>query len=229
MESEGVLIVAAHPDDEVLGCGGTIRRLAGEGRVVYTAILGEGITSRYGQRDQADKGLLEALRLSARQAAALLKVKEVFFYDLPDNRFDTVPLLDMVKIVEGLIRRLRPGLILTHHPGDLNVDHGLTFRAVLTAARPLSGSPVKEVRAFEVPSATEWSFQRLGKAFAPNLFVDVSETLEVKIGALAFYEGELRGYPHPRSPEAIRNLACRWGAVAGVRAAEAFELIRRVE
>ncbi|MBN2398491.1 MAG: PIG-L family deacetylase [Deltaproteobacteria bacterium] len=223
-----VLVVAAHPDDEVLGCGGTIARLAGEGHAVYVAILGEGITSRYDEREGADQQSIRALHDRSRQVSKLLGVTELFTYDLPDNRFDTVPMLDVVKIVERLMERLKPEVIYTHHGGDLNVDHVTVHRAVLTASRPVGGCPVRTIYAFEVPSSTEWAFNRFDPVFRPNTFMDISATLEIKIDAMKLYESESRLFPHPRSPEALRAIALRWGSAVGLEAAEAFELIREI-
>ena len=221
-----VLVIAAHPDDEVLGCGGTIARLAGEGRAVCIAILGEGVTSRYAQREEADQSAKHELQNRAKEAAKLLGVADLLTYQLPDNRFDTLPLLDIVKIVEQLIDRIHPGVIYTHHGGDLNIDHSITFRAVLTATRPLPGCQVKEIYSFEVPSSTEWAFHQLQPVFRPNVFVDISATLATKIQAAQAYESERRESPHQRSAEALQAIARRWGSVAGCEAAEAFELIR---
>ena len=223
-----VLILAAHPDDEVLGCGGTIPRLVQEGSKVYIAILGEGITSRYTRREQADNCLVEALRTSSRQVAELLGATELFTFGLPDNRFDTVPLLDVVKIIEDLIARLQPQVIYTHHGGDLNIDHALVFRATLTASRPVVGCPVTTIYAYEVASSTEWAFHRLVPPFCPNAFFDISGQIESKVRAMSLYESEVQPFPHPRSAEAIRAIARRWGSVAGVECAEAFELVRWV-
>jgi len=223
-----ILIVAAHPDDEILGCGGTMTRLSREGHDVYIAILAEGMSSRSERREDADPQQIKHLHARAQQAADKVGGKELVLCKLPDNRLDTVPLLDVVKIVEGLVARFRPEVIYTHHPGDLNVDHGVVHRAVLTATRPMAGQGVRDVYAFEVPSSTEWSFQRLEPSFRPNVFVDVAESLETKIAALACYDTETRKFPHPRSPEALRAIATRWGSVAGLPAAEAFELIRSV-
>ena len=228
MNSKKVLIVAAHPDDEVLGCGGTIARLAREGHDVYIAILGEGITSRYGQREQADKELVKALHDQSRQVAELLGARDLFLYGLPDNRFDTVPLLDVVKIIEELVERLQPQVVYTHHGGDLNIDHVVVHRATLTATRPMQGQPVREIYVFEVPSSTEWSFQSFGPGFRPNVFVDIRDTLDIKVQALSLYNTEVRSFPHPRSPEAIHAIARRWGSVVGCQVAEAFELIRLI-
>jgi LmbE family N-acetylglucosaminyl deacetylase len=223
-----MLVVAAHPDDEVLGCGGTISRLSREGHELYVAILGEGITSRYDQREQADTALIKALHERSRDVGKLLGAKEVILHNLPDNRFDTVPLLDAVKVVENLIIRITPDVIYTHHGGDLNIDHALVHRAVLTATRPTQGHCVREIYAFEVPSSTEWAFQRFGPAFRANVFMDIARSLDIKVRALAIYETEGRAFPHPRSPEALQAIARRWGSVVGCEAAEAFELIRSI-
>lgn len=223
-----VLVIAAHPDDEILGCGATTARLAAEGHEVQFAILGEGITSRHVARSDAHSEQLAGLREQARSAAAVVGAKNVIFHGLPDNRLDTVPLLDVVKIVEGLVESNQPDVVYTHHGGDLNVDHSVIHRAVLTATRPLTGPTVGEIYAFEVPSSTEWAFQRLEPAFRPNVFVDVTQWLEAKISAMKCYETESREFPHPRSPQALRAIAERWGSVAGCGAAEAFELVRSI-
>ncbi len=228
MAARSVLVVAAHPDDEILGCGGTAARLIQEGREVYFAILGEGITSRHATREGADAKSLSLLHRHAQAAASVIGVKDVFLYKLPDNRLDSVPLLDVVKIVEEVLDKLKPEVVYTHHPGDLNVDHGVIHRAVLTATRPMIGQSVREIYSFEVPSSTEWAFGSLQPAFRPNVFVDVTATLDTKIAAMACYETESREFPHPRSPDALRAIARRWGSVAGCHAAEAFELVRSV-
>lgn len=222
------LVLAAHPDDEVLGCGGTMARLAQEGEAVYVAILGEGITSRSAQRRQADASQVEALHNCSRRVAAHLGARECFLYGLPDNRFDTVPLLDIVKIVEDLITKLGPDTVYTQHGGDLNVDHVQLYRATLTATRPTAGCPVKAVYAYEVASSTEWAFQQFSPAFRPSVFVNIETTLDRKIEAMQMYESEARVFPHPRAPEALKAQAQRWGTAAGLAAAEAFDLVRLV-
>jgi LmbE family N-acetylglucosaminyl deacetylase len=222
-----VLVVAAHPDDEVLGCGGTAARRAQQGDDVFLAVFGEGITSRYARREQGPRAEVDALHARARAAARIIGARDLLLFDLPDNRFDTVPLLDVIKKVEDLITRLRPGVVYTHHAGDLNVDHVVLNRAVLTATRTMVGCPVRELYAFEVPSSTEWHFGTEA-AFRPNVFVDIHDTLEAKVAAMQAYESEARPFPHPRSPEALRALA-RWrGSTAGLPAAEAFVLLRSV-
>jgi len=223
-----ILVIVAHPDDEVLGCGGTIARLTGEEHDVYLAILGEGITSRYDKREQADQEILKELQKRSRQVSKLLGVKELCLYDFPDNRFDTVPLLDIVKTVEKLINRFQPQVVYTHQGGDLNIDHIITHRAIMTATRPVENCPVKEIYVFEVPSSTEWAFGQFLPVFSPNTFVDISKTLEQKIKAIKMYKGEAMEFPHPRSPETLRSIAIKWGSTVGLKAAEAFQLIRSV-
>ena len=221
-----VLVIAAHPDDEILGCGGTAARLVAEGHDVHFAILGEGVTSRHVNRSEADANQLAALQRQAHAAAAKVGVKSVALHSLPDNRLDTMPLLDVVKIVEDMVEKFRPETIYTHHGGDLNIDHGVIHRAVLTATRPTTGHTVRDIYAFEVPSSTEWAFQRIEPSFRPNVFVEITHTVDAKIAAMECYEMERRKFPHPRSPEALRAIAARWGSVAGYAAAEAFELVR---
>jgi LmbE family N-acetylglucosaminyl deacetylase len=223
-----VLCLAAHPDDEVLGCGGTLARLTREGHRVTIAILGEGITSRSGRREDASPESLGALQSNSRAAANLLGVTQLHTFGLPDNRFDTVPLLEVVKMIEGLIDHEGPEVIYTQHGGDLNVDHVVLFRATLTATRPMQGHPVRAVYAYEVASSSEWAFQQFEPAFRPNVFVDITDTLEAKVAAMQLYESEARPFPHPRSPDALRAQARRWGATVGLEAAEAFHLIREV-
>lgn len=220
-----VLIVAAHPDDEVLGCGGTISRLVKEKHNVKILILGEGVTSRYEERKKADMSLVETLEKKSRKAAACMGVEDISFCRLPDNRFDTMPLLDVVKKVEKAVESFRPELVYTQHGGDLNIDHAITFRAVMTALRPLKGTCVKELYGYEVASSTEWAFQQFEPSFKANVFIDISKTLKDKIKAMKVYESETRSFPHPRSPKALESIAARWGSVAGMEAAEAFQLI----
>ncbi len=225
MAGERVLVIAAHPDDEVLGCGGTIARLSRE-REVRIVILGEGVSSRYGRREQVAEAELERLKQDASAAAAALGAKSVEFGGLPDNRFDELPLLEVVKRIEALLDELAPETIFTHHPGDLNVDHVVTFRAVLTATRPTGTRVVRDLYAFEVLSSTEWAFQRIEPPFRPSVFIDISDFIETKVRAMETYASEARPAPHPRAPESLRALARARGFAAGCEYAEAFELIR---
>lgn len=221
-----MLVVAAHPDDEVLGCGGTAARRAAAGDALHIGILGTGVTSRGGGQEAGEA--VRMLRADAREVAGMLGAKSIVFGDFPDNRMDEQPLLELVKQVEAWIGEIGPDVVYTHHAGDLNVDHRATSLAVLTATRPLPASAVRELYAFEVPSSTEWAFGQAGPAFRPNVFEDIAATIDLKVRCLQRYSGEIRAFPHPRSGEALRAAARRWGSVAGLPYAEAFELIRSV-
>lgn len=223
-----ILVIAAHPDDEVLGCGGTIARLAAEGASVSILILAEGLTARAGFDVTTQGSQLDVHHERARQVARLLGAREVILAGFPDNRMDTVPLLEITQVIEREIVRVQPETVFTQHGGDLNVDHVITFRATVTATRPLRDCPVKRVYAYEVGSSTEWSFQQFAPCFEPQVFFDISAQLATKIAAMQVYESETRPFPHPRSPEALRANALRWGSVAGLHAAEAFCCIRDV-
>lgn len=225
--AHSILILAAHPDDEVLGCGGTIAKLADQGAIVHVAFLADGVFSRAGDT-AAQQEELNVRRAAARKACDILGVKSVSFGDFPDNRMDTVALLDITKVVEHLIAEHQPEMVFTHHAGDVNIDHRRMHEAVVTACRPQRGHPVKTLLSFEVPSSTEWQLPGSGPIFAPNWFVDVSDTLERKLAALDAYAAELRDWPHPRSRQGVEHLA-RWrGATVGVDAAEAFMLGRQL-
>ena len=224
-----ILVVAAHPDDEVLGCGGTMARLSSEGHNVHILILGEGVTSRYENPADANKAELDNLHKQAKAVGASLGAKEVSLAGLPDNRFDTVALLDIVKIIESHIERIKPEVVYVQHGGDLNIDHVCTFRATITAARPMKESPVKELLAYRVSSSTEWAFNQFEPSFTPTVFSDISKTLDKKIAAMEQYAGEARAFPHPRSPQALKAEAEYFGSIAGLNAAEAFSVIFQIQ
>jgi LmbE family N-acetylglucosaminyl deacetylase len=221
-----ILVIAAHPDDEVLGCGATIARLAGEGHSVSILILGEGITSRLEKREYAAPEAVAALRAQSRDVGKHLGASQVWNLNYPDNRFDTVALLEIVKSIEAHVALCQPERVYTHAGGDLNIDHSIACRATLTATRPAAGHRVREVLSYEVASSTEWAMQQFHPPFQPNVFVDVAKTLETKIQALAIYESEGRPFPHPRSAQNLRAAAQHWGSLAGMTAAEPFVLLR---
>ena len=227
MSTQTVLVVAAHPDDEVLGCGGTMARHATDGDWVGAMFLADGVSSRTGA-EPTQCLLLEQREAAAQAAASLLGAQQSRFFRLPDNRLDSVPLLDLVRTIESVIAEVRPDIVYTHHGGDLNIDHALVHRAVVTACRPVPSCGVRAIYAFETPSSTEWSSAAIGEAFRPTRFADISAHLDSKIAALNCYGTEMPQFPHPRSTQAVMALAALRGATAGVHAAEAFQIVREV-
>lgn len=217
-----VLVVAAHTDDEALGCAGTISKHVAQGDEVHLLFMTDGVGSRAAKVN--DKGE----RLSAAQTAAkILNVKSFTNLNFPDNRMDSVPLLDVVKGIENNITEIQPEVIYTNHIGDLNIDHQVTHKAVMTACRPQPGFCVKEIYAFEVLSSTEWQTPGL-MPFTPNVFVDITDYIDTKKQTLEAYVEEMRQSPHSRSIEnAIRLCAIRGNAV-GLGYAEAFQMIREI-
>lgn len=232
LKNKRILVVVAHPDDELLGLGATMHRLIKrEGCTARAVILGEGITSRADARDpEAWQKELEIHRSNIHSAAAAIGYESVGIYDFADNRFDSHDLLDLVKVVEKEKTDFNPEIIFTHHGGDTNIDHRRTFDAVITSVRPMSHEKVTTVVAFETPSSTEWQAANYPNPFQPNLFVAVEEAdVDAKIKGMESYEFEKRPYPHPRSPEALKIQAQRWGVVVGKPFAEAFMMIRSIQ
>ena len=225
-----ILVIAAHPDDEVLGCGASIKKWALAGRRVDIVIMAEGATARDSSRNRSERsGEIVNLRNAAENARGKLGAASVTLLDFPDNRMDSVPLLDVIKPIEDEISRRNPQVVMTHHAADLNIDHQIVHSAVITACRPLPRTTVSRILTFEVPSATGWGDANSASSFHPNWYEDVSETIAAKLAALREYHEEMRPWPHARSYEAIEHLA-RWrGASVGLEACEAFKLFRQVD
>lgn len=225
-----VLVVAAHPDDEVLGCGGSIARLRREGNEIVICILGEGGTSRFQTREEGlDKGTEKAkdLQSGMSDAAAILGAGGVESFKLPDNRFDSVELLNIIKIVEKKKREFQPEVVFTHHPGDLNIDHVITHKAVSTAFRPAPGEKCKAIYSFEIASSTEWASPQNATGFRPNYFIKLSEDdIRKKLLAMEAYKTEMKDWPHPRSIKSVEYQMRLRGSQVGVDAAEAFAVER---
>lgn len=221
-----VLVVAAHPDDEVLGCGGTMAHHAEKGNKVHVIFLADGLTSRGETSITATD--LERRKEAAHRACETLGAHPPRFLGLPDNRLDSLSLLDVVQQIEPVIAEVKPISIYTHHGGDLNVDHRVAHQAVMTACRPQPGFYVRAIYSFEVPSSTEWSSSAIGTPFCPTLFVDVTKYLERKIQALRFYTEEIHDFPHARSLKAVQAQALLRGVSVGVEAAEAFMVERQL-
>lgn len=223
-----VLVIASHPDDEVLGCGGTLARLANEGHEVHILLMADGERSREGCEGEEASDCTSARAIAAKTACHILGSRSVELLNLPDNRLDGLERLDIIKLIEKSIACYSPQVVYTHHAGDVNIDHRVVHDAVIAACRPQLGHTVKEILFFEVPSSTEWRPPGSGQAFHPNVFVDISSTLSTKLKALNAYETELRNFPHPRSLKAVEALAEWRGATVGVNAAEAFILGRKI-
>lgn len=219
------LVVCSHADDETLGCGGTIRKLADQGEEILVLVLSESVSSRYYPEPVPEGVEIESLEQLNR--ACKILGADFTGYGFPDNRFDTVPLLEIVKAIETEMKDFNPDRIITHHPADVNIDHRTTFQAVMIATRPVNGCPVKDIWAFASASSTEWAFGQTS-TFKPNLFVDITDTIVTKHRAMQCYETEIRGAPHPRSYGILEATAKYWGSHVGVHYAEAFEIVRSV-
>jgi len=225
--SKKILIVAAHPDDEVLGCFATVARLIQEGYEAYTLILGEGKTSRDSTRVVENKKKeIALLNQEIKKANEIIGIKKVFIEDFPDNRFDSVDLLDIVKAISSVKNEINPNIIFTHYESDLNVDHRITYQAVITATRPMQEESVKEIYSFEILSSTEWNYPL---SFSPDTFFDISSTINLKIDAMKQYNSELCSFPHPRSLEGIELNAKYHGMRVGKKFVEAFKSIRVIK
>jgi LmbE family N-acetylglucosaminyl deacetylase len=231
LRNKRIMIVVAHPDDELLGLGATFHKLINECNVTtHVVILGEGITSRSDTRDVTIwENELAIHQENIKNAQLAIGYHSTSIYDFPDNRFDSVSLLDIVKVVEKEKKQFEPDVIFTHHGGDVNIDHQRTFESIITACRPMKEEKVKTIITFETPSGTEWRSPTDPRHFLPNLFFSVSETdIDAKIKGMESYEFERRNYPHPRSPEALKIQAQRWGIVVGTNFAEAFCIVRSI-
>lgn len=218
-----IAIIVAHPDDEALGCGGSIAKHVASGDDVHVLFLADGVTSRGNITGNAYDERMDA----ANAAQTVLGVKSIINFGFPDNRMDNVPLIDIVQTLEKSLAKIGPQIIYTHHAGDLNVDHRICSQAVMTACRPMPGSVVERIVTFEVLSSTEWGFPGL-EPFIPNHFVDITQYIDKKVAALHAYATEMRQAPHSRSIEHIRALARHRGHSIGVSDAEAFMILRSI-
>lgn len=222
--NKNILIVAAHADDELLGCGGTIARHVEEGNHVSVIFVADGITSRIA----ASSDEIPVRNQVARNALAVLGVEDIYFLGMLDNKLDSYPLLDVVQSLEKIIFKISPEIIYTHHFGDLNIDHQIVYRAVMTACRPVPGISVRKILCFEVMSSTDWSFNTF-EVFSPDVYVDIEKYWELKKNALQLYADEMRKYPHSRSLQHIESLSRYRGASVGLERAEAFKLVRWIK
>ena len=210
------MVIAAHPDDELLGCGGTVAMHARAGDSVTSVIVCEGESLRYGPNGVGQGE-------HTRRAAAVLGVADVRTLGFADQRLDTLSLLDIIQPLERIVREVQPQIVYCQYGGDANLDHAIVFKALLVATRPVEPW-IEAVYAFDTASSTEWGYPR---TFIPDTWVEITETLDQKIAAMACYESEVRDYPHPRSLQALRHRAHAWGNQACMNAAEVFMTVRR--
>lgn len=217
-----VLVIAPHPDDEVLGCGGTIARHVSEGGEVYLCVVTKAYSPEWSEAEVEEKKQ-EVLR-----ANKLLKIKQAFFLDFPTVKLDTMPQKELNDSIARVIAEVKPEVVYIPHKGDVNKDHRLVFEAAMVALRPLRGSTVSRILCYETLSETEWGATDTEGFFIPNVYINIAGTLELKLEAMSVYRTELKDYPHPRSLEALRILAGKRGSEAGFVAAEAFMLVREI-
>ena len=217
MPHKRVLVIAAHPDDELLGCGGTVALHTAAGDEVASVIVCEGESLRYGPGGVGQPSHI--LR-----TAEILGVKDVRTLQFADQRLDTIPLTDIIDALEPVVRERQPNLVYVQYGGDVNRDHELLFKAILVATRPTE-SCIETILAFDTASSTEWAYPR---TFVPDTWVDITSTLETKLAAMACYESEVRSYPHPRSLQALRHRALAWGNQCCLESAEVFMTVRRI-
>lgn len=221
MKNKKILVIAAHPDDEVLGMGGTLAKLFSNNRLDIL-LLSDGEKSREIRLDVLKR------QQQAQTVAKKLEVDNLWLENLPDNQFDTWPLLKIVKVIEKYLLKTKPEIVYTHHQFDLNIDHQITFKAVLTACRPQPNYMVKKIISFEVLSATEWQSKDNNQVFLPNLYINIVKTVDKKVELMKIYKDELRQWPHPRSLKGIKTLAEYRGMEIGVKFAEAFKIVRQL-
>jgi LmbE family N-acetylglucosaminyl deacetylase len=223
MSETRVVVLGAHPDDEILGAGGTLARHVMDGDEVHAVVVADGASSR------APDEMKISLQKDATRAAETIGFASLRLQSLPDQRLDTVPFIELTQIIESILDDIQPHVVYTHFPGDVNVDHGLVARATWTACRPFARPQVRRFAVFETPSSTEWAWAVNESGLQPNHFVDITETLDRKIAAMECYQSELRDYPHPRSTRSLRERAGFWGSQVGRLAVEPFRILRDVE
>lgn len=221
-----ILVIAAHPDDEIYGMGGTIAKLVSEGKKVSLLIVTDGSTAQYRDSKNLEQ-ILQKKKQETANAAKQVGISAIYYGNLPDMRLDQTEHIAVNRVIENVIDEIRPDTVFTHFWGDVNLDHQCVYRSTLVAARPTAGQSVKELYCYRVPSSTEWQTTP-HNAFIPNCFVDISAHTDQKTAAILAYETEIRAYPHPRSAQAVHALDTATGLRCGLGAAEEFILLRKV-
>lgn len=222
-----VLVIAAHPDDEVLGMGGTIKKLTILGKEVFLLIVTDGSTSQYSSSEDVNKIIVDKKRETER-AAKLLGIKTVLYGELPDMKLDIISHISINKVIENAIDIIQPDTVFTHFWGDVNKDHQAVYESTLVAVRPLVNQVVKELYCYSVPSSTEWNPCKQDTMFLPNVFVEIEKYKEKKYEAMSEYSTELRAYPHPRSIQHLKELDISVGLQVGMKATESFMCLRKI-
>lgn len=222
-----VLVIAAHPDDEVLGMGGTIAKLVKEGNTVDVLIVTDGSSAQYRDSDHLAE-IIEAKKIETRDCADVLGIRDIYYGELPDMKLDTTPHIRINQVIEDVIDKVQPDAVFTHFWGDVNCDHQNVYKSTLVAVRPVMGQVVRELYCYRVPSSTEWTPNKADTMFMPNCFVDIEAYAEQKYKAFACYSTELRDYPHPRSVQYLRESDKAAGLRVGMLAAEEFVLLRKL-
>ena len=223
-----VLVIAAHPDDEVLGVGGTVAKLSAQGVECHLLIVTDGSSAQY--RDMDDlQSIIDAKKLETKGCADILGFKSIHYGEQPDMRLDMTPHIQINRVIESVIDEIQPDTVFTHFWGDVNLDHQNVYKSTLVAVRPVMGQVVKELYCYRVPSSTEWTPNKADTMFMPNYFVDIEKYAEQKYKAFACYSTELRDYPHPRSVQHLREIDKAAGLRVGMLAAEEFVLLRKMD
>ena len=216
-----ILVICAHPDDEVLGFGGMIKKFS-ESNEIFILIMTNGCDTRYGSE------MIDTLQEQTRKAAAILGANQVIFEKLPNQKLDTIPILQVTETIEKYLKLFKPDIVFSHSECDLNLDHKIIFEATATAVRPLPNQMVKAFYTYYVPSSTDWGGLSSQKPFVPNVLLPIDKEIDSKVKALECYRSELRPFPHPRSVEGLRTYSKSWGLSCGISAAEPFILIRSI-
>lgn len=223
-----ILVIAAHPDDEVLGMGGTISKLTNEGAEVYLLIVTDGSTSQYRGDDNLQM-IIDEKKKETLNCANTLGIKEIYYGNLPDMKLDSIPHIEINHVIEYYIDKIQPHTVFTHFWGDVNADHQNVYKSTLVAVRPVIGQIVKRLYCYQVPSSTEWTPCKPDTMFVPNVFVDIEKYAEQKYHAFAQYTTELRDYPHPRCVQYLRETDIANGLKVGLKCAEQFMLLRQID
>lgn len=228
MGNERVLVIAAHPDDEVLGLGGTIAKYVKAGAEVAVLIVTDGSSAQYRDNGRL-KEIIAVKKRETSNCAEVLGVKHIFYGELPDMKLDVTPHIEINRVIENVINDFRPTVAFTHFIGDVNKDHRCVYESTLVACRPTSEQCIKRLFLYSVPSSTEWNVQNTTNVFLPNWYEDISgEFAEKKYRAMECYKTELRNYPHPRSIQYLRTADIAEGNRVGLLAAESFILLRSI-